>query len=287
MPEPQTALPFEWLRYPWGPALRCVPLASVADHCFTTRRPVLPAGPGVPGDGWQSLALALGVPRASLVRLKQLHGRDILEVRRGSNDHAGSPEDGNWAAADASVSDDSSIALCVKVADCVPLLMADRRTGAVAVVHAGWRGAAAGIVAEAVGRMASRFSARPADLVAAVGPSIGPCCYRVGGELRDEFVTRGHAHEDVSRWLTLQPTRPAEQGVPGVIPVSANGEPPLWLDMWLVVADQLAKAGLDAGHIHVARLCTSCHRETFHSFRVDGPRAGRMVGIIKAVGARR
>ena len=282
MPEPQTSLPFEWLRHPWGPALRCAALATVADHCFTTRRPVLPAGVGAPGDGWQSLAFTFGVARTSLVRLKQVHGCDVLVVRNGSRDHAASPDDGNWAAADASVSDDPSVALCVKVADCVPLLIADHRTGAVAAVHAGWRGAAAGIVGAAIEMLAAQFSSRPEDLVAAIGPSIGPCCYRVGAELRDEFVTRGRASSDVSRWLTLQATRPAVHGVPGVIPVSANGEPPLWLDMWQVVADQLVMAGLDPGNVHVAGLCTSCHRDTFHSYRVDGPHAGRMVGIIKA-----
>ena len=281
MPEPQTSLPFEWMRFPWGPALRCAPLAAIADHCFTTRRPVLPAGAGAPGDGWHSLALALGVPCAGLVRLKQVHGRNVLAVLADSPDRAAVPADGNWAEADAAVTNDPSVALCVKVADCVPLLVGDRRTGTVAAVHAGWRGAAAGMPGAACREMAVQFGSRASDLVAAIGPSIGPCCYRVGAELRDEFLTGGHAASEVARWLTPNPPVTATQGVPGVIPVSANGELPLWLDTWRVVADQLTRAGLDPANVHVSRLCTSCNRDTFHSFRVDGPKAGRMVGVIR------
>jgi copper oxidase (laccase) domain-containing protein len=73
----------------------------------------------------------------------------------------------------------------------------------------------------------------------------------------------------------------ALRGVPGSEPVSPDGRRPLWLKMWSVVSDHLVLAGLAADNVHVARLCTSCARDVFHSYRVDGPAGGRMVGVIR------
>ena len=281
MPELQISDAFEWVRYPWGQALRCRPLADIAHHCFTTRRPVIPSGDGVMGDGWHAVALAFGLSRHAIVRLRQVHGAAVMTVRttdaiRGSIDE--------WGATDAAVTDNPAVALSVRVADCVPLLMGDRRTGVAAAVHAGWRGAVSGVIAAAVRELGSTFSADPADLVAAVGPSIGPCCYRVGPELRDRYLEARHSEDDVDRWFTPSPPVVALRGVPGSEPDLPDGRAPLWLNMWSVVSDQLVLAGLSADNVHVARLCTSCGRDVFHSYRVDGPAAGRMVGVIRVRG---
>ena len=91
-----------------------------------------------------------------------------------------------WGAADAAVTDNAAVALSVRVADCVPLLIGDQRTGAAAAIHAGWRGAASGVITAAVRELRSAFCASPPHLVAAVGPSIGPCCYRVSPQLLDQ-----------------------------------------------------------------------------------------------------
>lgn len=186
-----------------------------------------------------------------------------------------------WGAADAVVTDNSAIALSVKVADCVPVLIGDRTTGAAAAVHAGWRGAVSGVISAAVRELESAFRSKPADLVAAIGPSIGPCCYRVGPELQDLFLGTGDAGGGVEPWFTPLPPAPAQRGVPGSEPVSPDGRPPLWLNMWSVVLDQLGASGLEPDNVHVSRLCTSCGRDVFHSYRVDGPAAGRMVGVIR------
>jgi YfiH family protein len=277
---PELLLPdaFEWATYPWGALLRCRELAAVAPHGFTHRRPDLSVTDGGGRDGWRHLEEAFDVSRHGIVRLRQMHGADVFTVAQAEAPRQTADE---WAAADASVSNHPSLAVSVRVADCVPVLLADRRTGAVAAIHAGWRGAAAGVIAATVGRMSSAFSSAPSDLIAAVGPSIGPCCYRVGPELREVFVLARYRADRLDQWFRPFPPVTARRGVPGSDPASHDGRPPAWLDMWRTVEDLLADAGLQAHNIHAARVCTSCYRETFHSYRVDGPNAGRMVGVIR------
>ena len=143
--------------------------------------------------------------------------------------------------------DDPAIALAVQTADCVPVLLADRRGRAVAAVHAGWRGTMLGIARRGVGVLVAEFGARPEDLVAAVGPSIGPCCYQVGREMRQAFLDAGHAPDHVDRWFSSHTTPPI-----GVR-----------LDLWRATSDQLIDAGLDPAQIHVAGLCTATGGDLF------------------------
>jgi YfiH family protein len=278
---PEVPLPdaFEWAPYPWGPALRCRALADVADHCFTTRAPDLGAGPLSPGDGWHRVALAMGVPPHAVVRLHQVHGTRVVSLGR---HHAFPPEAPEWNRGDIAVGDHPGVALCVKVADCVPVLLADARTGAVAAVHAGWRGTAAGAVRSAVEALAARFGSAPGELVAAIGPSIGPCCYRVGQDVRAAFEQARRWNGSPEAWFSPHPRAEPRHGVPGTDPAASGRGPALFLDTWAANADQLRDAGIPVSQIYVARACTSCHRETFHSYRVDGERAGRMIGIITA-----
>jgi hypothetical protein len=276
---PEVPLPdaFEWTRYPWGPAIRCRALEEAADHCFTTRAPVLGTGPLTPGDGWHRVALALGLSAQSVVRLHQTHGTRVVSLKR---DQAFPPEAPDWNVGDIAASDHPGVAICVKVADCVPILLADTRKGTVAAVHAGWRGTAAGAVGAAVAALAHHFGAAPSDLVAAIGPSIGPCCYRVGQDVRAAFESAGKWNGSLRAWFSVEPTIKPRHGVPGTDPAASGRGPAAFLDTWAANADQLRFAGVPASQIHVVRACTSCHRETFHSYRVDGEGAGRMIGII-------
>ncbi|MFO7691761.1 MAG: peptidoglycan editing factor PgeF [Vicinamibacterales bacterium] len=280
---PEVPLPdaFEWARYPWGPALSCRALAAVADHCFTTREPALGLGPLSPGDGWHRVALALGVPPHSIVRLHQVHGTRVVSLGRHD---VFPPEETDWGVGDAAVSDHPGLALCVKVADCVPVLLADARTGAVAAVHAGWRGTAAGAVRSAVEALGVHFGSAPRDLVAAIGPSIGPCCYRVGQDVRAAFEAAGCWNGSPEAWFSPHPRAEPRHGVPGTNPAASGRGPALFLDTWAANADQLRGAGIPVSQIHVSGVCTSCHRETFRSYRVEGERAGRMIGVIRAKG---
>lgn len=279
---PEVPLPdaFEWARYPWGPAIRCRALAAVADHCFTTRAPVLGTGPSTPGDGWHRVAFSMGVPAGSVVRLRQVHGTRVVSLRRQQLFPPAAPD---WDVADIAASDAAALALCVKVADCVPILLADLRLGAVAAVHAGWRGTAAGAACAAVEALGAEFGGAPADIVAAIGPSIGPCCYRVGPDVRAAFEAAGRWGGSLGAWFSDVPTAEARHGVPGTDPAASGGASG-FLDTWTANTDQLRAAGVPPSQIHVSRLCTSCYRETFHSYRVDGERAGRMIGIIRAKG---
>jgi YfiH family protein len=279
MPELQLPDPFEWVRYPWGQALRCRAMTAVADHCFTTRQPALAHGPLAPGDGWHRVALSMGVSPRAIVRLHQVHGTGLVTIRRGDDLP---PESAGWGTADIAVSDRPDVALSVRVADCVPILMADPRTGAVAAIHAGWRGIAAGAAQVGVAALTSGFGARPQDLLAAIGPSIGPCCYRVGADVRDAFSASGRWDGLLDAWFSPQPTAVALRGVPGRDPVDDAGRSTAFLDTWEANADQLRRAGVPAAQVHASRVCTSCHRNLFHSYRVDGERAGRMIGVILA-----
>jgi hypothetical protein len=279
MPELQLPDAFEWVRYPWGEALRCRALTSMADHRFTTRQPVLSHGPLAPGDGWHRVALSMGISARAIVRLHQVHGTDVVAIRR---DDDLPSESAGWGTADIAVTDRPDVALSVRVADCVPILMADPRTGAVAAIHAGWRGIAAGAAEAAVEALKSGFSVRPQDLVAAIGPSIGPCCYRVGADVRDAFAASGRWGGVLDAWFSSQPMAVALQGIPGIEPAASDGRGAAFLDTWRANADQLHRAGVPVAQVHASRLCTSCHRDVFHSYRVDGERAGRMIGVIRA-----
>ena len=246
---------FEWVQASWGAALRCRPLAEIAPHCFTTRELRLEGVRDDDAEGWTELGRAMGVELSALVRMQQVHGADVFE---GCGGRSLTPYS-DWPVADIAVSDDPSLALSVRVADCVPILLADRRSGAVAAIYAGWKGTAAGAAMAAVRALASRFDTRPADVVAAVGPSIGACCYEVGPDLAEHFS----AHADAGTWF------------------SSSARP--HLDLWRATRDQLERAGVPAAAVHVAALCTFDHPELFHSYRRDGTRAGRLVAAIRSV----
>ena len=251
----------------WGAALRCRPLTEVAPHCFSTRQLTLEGVRHEDQAGWNHLARALGVELGSLVRMRQIHCADVF-VAGGLHAKAFS----DWPEADIAVTDDPFVALTVRVADCVPILLADRR-GPTAAVHAGWKGTAAGAVIAAVESLDSRYGTRPADVIAAVGPSIGPCCYEVGAELSANFRT----HPDASAWFT-------NDAKPTFALTATAGKP--HLDLWRATRDQLLRAGVPSGQIYVCELCTFDNPALFHSYRRDGKNAGRLVAAIRSAPGR-
>lgn len=247
---------FTWTSESWGRALRCVPLEAVAPHVFTTRQLRLTD----PGDQ-RRLAEGLGAERLFMVT--QVHDAGVAVIRGGASVER--------AEADVIVSDDPSTAIAVRVADCVPILLADRRTGAVAAVHAGWRGTAARAAVAAVRAMQREFGTDATDLLAAIGPAIGGCCYEVGSELVDAFAAAGHERYLIDRWFLSPPP-----------PHGSRERSPLRLDLAAANRDQLVLAGVAEQAVFSSGLCTAMHLDVLTSFRREHDRAGRIAGVIRA-----
>jgi hypothetical protein len=178
-----------------------------------------------------------------LATLRQVHSTDCVLAAGRS---------GELGEGDALLENTPGSVVAVKTADCLPILLVNGRHRAVAVVHAGWRGTAAGIAQRAVEAMRAQFGSLAGDLDAAIGPGIGKCCYEVGPEVAAEFGQQGRAHVDLAE---------------------ANRR-------------QLMDAGVTPERIYASNLCTMCRCEEFHSFRRDKEAAGRMysfAGILQAV----
>jgi len=249
-PHPEVAGGFDWHATPVGLVLRAAPLDPFAQHAFTMRGCRFRDDTTTADYG--RLGQLFDVSPDRIARVTQVHGRTVKVVQHGSS----LPDVGD---ADALVSFGADCALSVRVADCVPILLADRGRRVVAAVHAGWRGTCAGIVSDTVALIRDA-GVPPKDLVAAIGPAIGQCCYQVDDRVRTTFLGMT---PDAAAWFD-------EDG------------PGHWrLDLWRANADQLEDAGLPPNAIHVAGVCTAEGVETCYSYRREGPRAGRMVAAIR------
>jgi YfiH family protein len=272
-PVPDTA--FEWRDTAWGAALVCTALEPFARHLFTTRPWALGLSRDAGPAAWGDVASALDRPCGALIRLKQVHGHDTV--------FADEVPHGTTPPADIVVGRGSARVLAVQAADCIPLLIADRRTGAVAAAHAGWRGLAQRVPEVAVKEVCARFGCDPADLLVACGPSIGACCYEVGPDVRDAFVAAASVSGDADAWFSRSaasaPSNPPMAGI------RAGGRPGHWFfDGWQCVRDQLVSAGVRPADVFVAGLCTASHPHQLCSCRRDGPTAGRIAGAIVSGG---
>jgi len=274
LPKPNGA--FRWVQHPAGPALACDPLTPFASHFFTTRSWKL-GEPAATEGGWLEIAHASGVELPHLGRLRQVHGAASVVVRNAAG--AGELAQGDLGEADIILTDDAAQAITVRVADCLPILVVDRRTRAVAAAHAGWRGLAARVPIVAIERLAEEFGSRAGDLLVAIGPSIGACCYEVGEDVRSRFA--GFEAADVERWFAVHPSVSA--GNPPVATLSSLRRSGHWFfDGWQCARDQLTSAGVPSDQVFVAELCTASHGAAFCSYRRDGAgAAGRMVGVIR------
>lgn len=223
-------------------------------HAFTTRHhgsfPTVSA-PGGPFGGPAGPALAALAVEGGAVRFaRQVHGAACLV--------ADEAPPGLVGVGDAIVTTIPAAPLAVFTADCLPVVLVEPERRVLAVAHAGWRGTVAGILARLVETLAARFAVRPERLHAAIGPSIGPCCYEVDepvvGPLRAAFPA------DWARWAR------------------ARGAGTWMLDLWQANADQLAAAGVPADAVVNPQLCTGCRRDLFFSYRKEGA-GGRLASL--------
>ena len=214
---------------------------------------------------------ALGASNLKLISLKQIHS-DVIHFFDSSPTES--------CRGDASVTNRPGLLLGVQTADCVPILLVDPKKRAIAAVHAGWRGTLARIVTKAIGQMQMHFNSKPADLLAAVGPSIGGCCYEVGTEVATQFLSqfaeapdwfdefRTGDEPNPIQWLNMKP--------PGHQPPPKN----VLLDLRKANRAQLLGAGLLAANIFFSDLCTGCRRDLLFSYRKDGTHSGRLMSVI-------
>lgn len=230
---------------PMSPALRVVAVSALDAvpglvHGFEQR-----IGPGGEDrDATRRRVAGALARRGRLLLMKQAHGARVV-----SAPWAGEPE------ADAAVADGPGELLGIESADCLPVLLVDPRRRLVAAAHAGWRGTAAGVVSQALAALRLRGSA-PGDVLAAVGPGIGPCCYEVGDDLRAAFGPRGEGL-----------FRPGPRG-------RAH------LDLRAANVRQLEAGGVSSERIHHVPDCTACLAERYYSYRRDGRGVGRMISFI-------
>jgi YfiH family protein len=212
-----------------------------------------------------AIAETLALP---LVWARPVHGNHIAVIHREFMEDAG--QEKPWQErlrsiqADAMVTDQPGFVMLWGFGDCAPVLLTDPRHGAVALVHAGWRGAAAAIVLHAVETMRLRFGTRPAELLAGVGPSIGACCYRVDDHVRAMFAADPFARETAALV-----ERPDEEG-----------DPAIYLDIPETSYRQLRAVGIPRERIEVSGYCTGCRTDLFYSHRREPKPSGRFAAGI-------
>jgi YfiH family protein len=173
--------------------------------------------------------------------------------------------------------------LAIQTADCIPVLVADRKQHVVAAFHAGWRGTVQRIVESGVGRMRLEFGSKPGDLIAAIGPGIGACCYAIGEEVFSAFEAQFTYGRELFREVydtdpvrTKYPMLFLTQRAPGHSSIGPN----LHLDLIEANRRQLLDAGVKPRSIQVVGGCTSCQPDLFFSHRASRGHAGRMMSVI-------
>ena len=199
----------------------------------------------------KAFAEAMGVDANRFTTCQQVHGSKVVQVTKelvgsGAIDFANTIAD-----TDALITNLLDVPLMLFYADCVPVLLADLETGAIGLAHAGWRGTVANIGAKTLAAMGEAFGTKPENVLAAIGPSIGACCYEVDDFVRDQ----ASGYEEF---------------------FAPKGGGKYHLDLWGMNAKQLQEAGVPAEKITIAGICTNDNVELFCSYRAEQGKTGRM-----------
>jgi purine-nucleoside/S-methyl-5'-thioadenosine phosphorylase / adenosine deaminase len=218
-----------------------MPILSAVEplrHAFTLRG----------ADPARVLTQALGLP-APIRSLRQVHGARVQRV--------GPEPFPEGLEGDALITNVAGVPLAIAVADCVPVLICDPATRAIAAVHAGWRGTVAGVLGAAIRALHAAYGSDPAGMRLAMGPAIGPCCFEVGDEVVDALLR-------------------SDTGATGCV---RDGDRP-HIDLRSALARQARAAGVPETGIEASDLCTACRGDLLESYRRGRGRAGRMLGLI-------
>ena len=208
---------------------------------------------------WDKLSTTFEIPLENFLVLNQVHGDDIFVIKP-HGEFFTSRDQLNY---DAIITNRTNLAICIKTADCAPVFIADRVKKVIAAVHAGWKGSALAITEKAVRLMKSQFGSQPQDMIAAVGPCIGNCCYEVDATAANAF--RGQ--QECEKYLH---------------PAARQGH---WmLDLIEANRAQLRNAGIPESNIETSGLCTKCQPDAFFSHRGSGGVTGRQINFMMIKG---
>lgn len=211
-------------------------------------------------ENFRRFCEAVGTNPHKLVKNKQVHGKKIRPVT--GQDGLSTPEAPGTEEADGLVTGEAGLCLTVFSADCIPILLCDPRKRVAAAVHAGWRGTALGIAAEAVKSMVNEYGCQAGDILAAIGPGISTCCFETRRDVPDGL--RRHMGRAADGWIH-----------PG------DDEEHFYVDLKGANAGWLTQAGVTKEHLGICPACTACDGERFWSHRRLGTNRGSMAAMIQ------
>lgn len=211
-------------------------------------------------ENFARFCAALGTDVNALVKNRQVHSSRVRPVTR--SDLLPDPASPGVFEADGLITDEPGVCLTIFSGDCIPVLLYDPVGRCIAAAHAGWRGTAAGIAARAAEAMVRDYGCHPENILAAIGPGIGPCCFETHGDVPDGL--RAGLGEDAAPFI-----RPLARS--GKFSVDLKGANARWLE----------RTGLSREHIAICPACTACNLDTFWSHRVQGSARGSMAAMIQ------
>jgi YfiH family protein len=216
-------------------------------------------------DAWEMRQLwceAIGVEAKHIVTVGQVHGADVFTALSEHAGAGGSPMRTQAGYADAIMTDHPNVVVTTLHADCLPILLVDAERPAVAAVHAGWRGTVSDVAGATVRAMQDAYGSEPANILAFLGPGIGPCCNEVGPEVTAAWRDQA---KDLGPLAELAVSTPVARE---------------HLDIPRANALLLQRAGLQPEHIEISSICTKCSLDDWFSHRGQGPATGRQAAMI-------
>jgi YfiH family protein len=207
--------------------------------------------PAVVGQNFELICRAMAITPDDTVSCHLVHGADVVPITHQNKTRS-------LGNADGLITRETGVFLFMRFADCTPLIFFDPVVGAVAITHAGWRGTMQNAAGATVKAMSIEFGSKSKNMIAAIGPSIGPCCYEVGPDVIKEASKAFKSTAGL-----LRPNGKA-----------AHAQ----FDMWWANHQQLAEAGVEK--IVHSNICTACHTEEFFSHRAEKGQTGRFGVII-------
>ena len=257
-----------------GISTRCAP--DGADWNLSSKRgsPQHPPDPSVALANREKLAHRLGIPFAKMVGCQQVHGSEVALVRAEDAGRGMHPEVPPIEGADAMVTNVPGIFMLALSADCPPVFFYDPTNKAIGLAHSGWKGTVARIAANVVEAMSQHYGTKPSDLVVAIGPGIGPCCYSVGPNVIDAVEAAFPNDSSV--------------GAPLAAPLSAPLSAPLleardgltYFNLWEGIRRALLDAGVPPENISVEGVCTAHNLDTFYSHRGEAGQCGLFGAVL-------